>query len=130
MSAPLEKYIGDKKVVGITKLEVPNRVEVIFEDGSKETFSSLLVEQIQTDEPQDLTSLRDIRALPVVKALVTTLLEWDVKVSEMDFIFSMTVNNLNQKLEAADEKLWKKQLNNRTLYDVNEVLTSGSEEKS
>lgn len=116
----MSMYLGSKKIQATEDLG--NRVLVKFKDGSQEELSKLMFEASKTSGPVDLTKLRDTRCHPVVEKIIAILLEWDVKMSEIDYILNLTASSLNMSQESASNLLWKKDKMERTVYDVEAVL--------
>jgi hypothetical protein len=114
-------YIGDKKIK--ENSTGPDGWEnVVFEDGSTLRLPKRMYDNAISVKPEDPTTHRDRRVMPVVSELVALLMMWDIKISEVDYLFGLTSNFLNEKLEHAGAKVWKKQLTERTIGDVNDVL--------
>jgi len=55
------------------------------------------------------------------------LLESQIKVDDIDFLFTKATESVNKSLELADDKLWNMKRREKTLADVDKVLTSKKE---
>lgn len=95
---------------------------VVFEDDTTVRLPKKMYEISLSLDKEDATSHRDRRVMPVVSELVALFMMWDIKISEVDYLFGLTSNFLNEKLEHAGQKLWKKNLTDRTINDVNDVI--------
>lgn len=113
-------YIGDKKIK--SHVEDNGWETVTFEDDSTLRLPKRMYDNSLSTTPEDATTHRDRRVMPVVSELVGLFMMWDIKISEVDYLFGLTSNFLNEKLEHAGAKLWKKGLQDRTVGDVNDVM--------
>ena len=110
-------FIWKKEIVTITW------PTVTFKDWSKETFSEIMLKHIQTKEPLDPTSLRELRCQPIVKELIEILLRYNVYTSELDFICWILLGSINETKEQALNKLyWVESTFAIPLQKVDEVL--------
>lgn len=116
-------YIGPKKLKDVfaqTFLE-SGLVEVEYEDGLKEVFSKLMYNTIISEEPCDLTQLRDKRVKPIVEAVLTVLRDWGIKLSEIPYFSVLLTQSLNYNEDEALKELYLKWL--PTLTSLNDVDT-------
>ena len=119
----MSDYIGDKKIKEHSLDS--GRVKVVFEDGSETTFSQKMFDASVSQEPLDATGLQERRILAVQAEFMTLLLSWDMKLVDIHRMLTWTSNFLNDKHELADEKLWGNSITNRTIGNLERVLTAG-----
>ena len=77
-----EKYIGEKQI----KKSTPDGVGIMsveYMDGSKELVSSLMLDKVVSNEPCDVTELRDKRLEPIVVGVLSVLRNWGLKMNEL-----------------------------------------------
>lgn len=106
-----DRYIGEKKVSDITDsgVKTPGDVsvmEVKYEDGSKEVFSSLMLNRIISETACDLTMLRDKRVSLVVEGILNLLRDWGIKLSELPYMSLLLNQSLDFNQKEALLKLW------------------------
>lgn len=129
----MKQFIGPKQILGIIKSERKlfnndEIIEVKFSDGGNEVFTKRMFEAVVKDSETDLTALRNNRLYPVVKEVLEVLLKWGVKVNEVDFLFALTTQSLNESIKKADEKVWKKIRSEITMFDLDEILRENKQE--
>ena len=83
-----EKYIGEKQIKKVTTISKETLIDVgiasvEYMDNSKETFSYLMMDRVVSDEPCDVTALRDKRLEPIVEGVLNVLRDWGLKMSEL-----------------------------------------------
>ena len=81
-----------------------------------------LMERITSDEPKDLTTIRDWMVDPSVERAIAILLDGEIRVTDIDYLLGKVALSLNHHLEQANTLLWGKDLFKRTLADIQEVL--------
>ena len=114
-----KQYIGEKEIVVVEKIKSKNNdvnsdyVKIIYKEGT-EIMPRIMFEAIVTNDSTDATDLRNRRMLKVIKEILTTLLKWDIKLSEVNFINSLINASINDNMETASTKLWKKEPEERT----------------
>lgn len=124
------KYYGPSEVETTEPVLPQGLVKITLKDEGDEkksvVVSEKMLETVLTDEATDLTTLRDNRIKPVAKAIMQLLLEWNLRVDEIDYTFALVNASFNQNLMAANGMLWGKQADNsideRTTSDVDQVL--------
>jgi hypothetical protein len=124
------KYYGPSEVEKTEPVLPEGLVRIWLKDEGDEkksiVISEKMVESVLTDEPTDLTALRDNRIKPVAKAIMQLMLDWNLRVDEIDYLFALVNASFNQNLMAANGMLWGKQADNsideRTTSDVDQVL--------
>lgn len=107
----MPKYIGGKLILSVEETDqlTPGGVkivQVVFEDGSAEYFSSLLYEKIQTDEPIDASALRDKRVFPMVEAVLAILRDWGARIGELPYFSAVLNQSLDFNHKEALRELW------------------------
>lgn len=122
----MAKYYGQKEVKDIIT-DGDEKSVVIFTDDSQIVLANKMIAAAVTDEPKDLTTLRNLRCFPVVADILKVLHSWNVLVDEIDFIDSRVIISINESLKRANNVLWGKEEGERTIDEVNQVLTSEKE---
>ena len=115
------KYYGPKKI----KESHGNGDSMVltFDDDTTETISMKMVEHVITDKSVDLTSLRDLRLRPVVEEMLEIMLNWDIKIHEIQYLTTLMVTSINDSIDKASNKLWKvNDVDDRSVGLVNKVL--------
>ena|SRR3990167_1630095 len=107
-----DKYIGEKKVSNIVETGEKTSggipiVVVYYEDGNKESFSSLMLDVIVSEESCDLTALREKRLHAVVEKILDVLRDWGVRVNELGYMGTLINQSLAYNQGEALKKLWK-----------------------
>ncbi len=114
-------FIGPKKTKNI--IEVDGLVDVEYEDGSKETMTKLMYNICLADEQCDLTALREKRIKPIVKAMLTILRDWGIKLSELSYMSAVLNESWMKSEEEALRLLWSKyQPNIKSVEDVDLIM--------
>jgi len=121
------KFIGDKKIqetlVADRKTYLGKEVlAIIYEGGEVGELPAELAERIATDEAKDATTLRELFVNPVVEKMLAILLDSEIKIADIEYVLGKTSSSLQISLDKATEILWKKELYERTLADINKVL--------
>ena len=124
-----DQWLGDKQVKFIEEAE-PSKsgvelVTVVFNDGEREQYSKLMLEQegVVTPQIQDLTEFRNKRVFPVVKEILKTLLNFNLKMDEIDYTMALAVTSLNENLKKAECSFWGiDRLGKETLVQIDDVL--------
>lgn len=116
------KYYGKKKI----KNSGPNpdgNIVLRFDDDTSVTLSKKMAEHAITDKAVDLTELRTLRIQPVTEEVIKLLLEWDIKISEIEYLTTLMVTSINKGIESASNKLWDiKHVDDRTVGLVDKVI--------
>jgi ribosomal protein L17 len=114
------------KYYGATEIDHVNIVaegsELVMKDGTKTILSPKMAAAVITNEPIDLTTLREKRLHPVVEAILSLLLEWDVKINEIEYIYTLVTTSFNENYKAASDKAWGIAEADRKVSDVDRVL--------
>mgnify|MGYP001581378689 CR=1 FL=1 len=106
-----DQYIGEKKVASVTdtgtRTPSGSLIKLVtYEDGTKELFSSLMLDKIISETSCDLTALREKRLIPVVETLLKVLLDWGIKLSELSYMSLLLSQSLDFNQKEALLKLW------------------------
>ena len=132
-----DQFLGDKQIKFVEEAESSKSgVEletVVFNDGSREQYSKLMLSQegVVTPQVQDLTEFRDRRVLPAVKDILKVLRDYNVRIDEVDYLMQKAFTSINMNLQEAETKFWGVQrLGQQTLIQVDEVLLSQGVDKS
>lgn len=121
----MKKYYGDKEVVEIKDHPVHDTYQVlVFSDGTTFDITKKMLAASISDKPVDLTTLRNMRCFPVVSEILKTLLEWDVHISEIEFIDTRVIMSVNESLKKANEIKWGVEDRHNTMLKVHDVLMS------
>jgi len=118
-------YIGKKKVK--ESHESDGRVKVIFEDGSEVAFTPKMFEASLSQEPLDDTLLQERRVVAVQTEIMKLLVDWDMKLVDIQRMYQMSANFIQQKHEFADEKFWGNTYLERTIGDIEKVFQRQSD---
>ena len=107
-----DKYIGEKKVANIIDSGTKTHggvsvVAVLYEDGTKEMISSLMIDKIISEASCDLTALREKRLTPVVEQVLNLLRDWGVKLNELPYMSMLLNQSLDFNQKEALIKLWR-----------------------
>ena len=106
-----DQYIGEKKVANIIDSGTKTHggvsvVAVLYEDGTKEMISSLMMDKIVSETSCDLTELREKRLNPVVEQVLNVLRDWVVKFNELQYMSMLLNQSLEFNQKEALIKLW------------------------
>jgi hypothetical protein len=96
-------------------------VNIIFEDDTitevpEEMYTALV------GEKKDATAMREAIGKLIAQKLLAILLNSEVRLVDIDYILQLTAYSMNQNLDKAGIKLWKKELDERTTQDVENIL--------
>jgi hypothetical protein len=132
-----DQWLGDRQIKFIEEA-TPSKsgvelVSVVFNDGSREQYSKLMLSQdgVVSPQIQDLTEFRERRVLPVVQEILTVLRDYNVRIDEVDYVMQKAVTSINMNLQEAEASFWGVQrLGQQTLIQVDEVLLNKSGDNS
>jgi hypothetical protein len=132
-----DQWLGDKQIKFVEDSEASKAgvelVTVVFNDGSREQYSKLMLEQegVVTPQIQDLTEFRNRRTFPVIKGILTILRDYNLKVEEVDHTMALVVTSVNDNLNQAECLFWGVDtLGKETLIQVDDVLLGKGVDKS
>jgi hypothetical protein len=67
----------------------------------------------------------------VVAEILKTALDFNVRIDELNHLMKLVATSANHNLDRADQALWKtKELNARTMHDVDQVILAAPEERA
>ena len=130
------KYIGERKVKEVKKTEetTPGNTPIIavtYEDGLVEHFSELMLDKVISNEPCNLTELRDKRVIPVMERVFMIMREWGLKTGEFPYFSQLLNQSLDFNTDAAYIKLVSKympkplSLEDVDLIAIDRILRNG-----
>ena len=123
------KYLEQDKITDAILLEEKTTkgkevIKLIFE-GDKEKIITQEVAVIQvSDEPKDATAMREELMKVMVAEMLAILLERRIKINDIDYLFLKLNESINLTLNMANDKLWGKTSDEKTLSDVEKILTN------
>lgn len=120
-------YVEEKKVKEITVDDVSTPTgdaifNITFEEGDPIQLTRQKFEAIRTLEPSDATKARDILIKEVGRKMYAVMVEYGLKMSEIDPVLNETARLVNDNQGLALDVLWGKDMYTRSLIDVNRVL--------
>lgn len=116
----MPKYYGPDEVKKTTPGESGVIVDLV--NGKRVNLSLKMADKVITDEPVDATKLREMRLHPVVEAVLTTMLDWNVKINEIEYVYQLVTTSFNENYKAASDLAWGILDQERTIQDVDRVL--------
>lgn len=120
----MSKYYGSNKIVKSKKLGAHYHVK--YKDGDTEIMTKALYKVGVTNEPSDLTTLRDKRMEPVIKDMMQVMLDYDIKpfepMNELDYILSGIKTSYNSNFQKADERKWGISADKLKFSDIDKCL--------
>ena len=125
----VNKYLEQDKITDVILLEEKTTkgkevIKLIFE-GDKEKIITQEVAVIQvSDEPKDATAMREELMKVMVAEMLAILLERRIKINDIDYLFLKLNESINLTLKMANDKLWGKTSDEKTLSDVEKILTN------
>lgn len=113
-------------------------VNITFVGRAPMRLKKMIYEKLITAEAVTLNDLQDRWCLPVVQKIVGILLEWDVRMDDVQNILSLTENFVMDKAHRATARLWQPHMRigtdpnetpgavvgSRTIGDINDLLES------
>lgn len=105
------EYIGERAIKNVQKTDEKTDggvriLRVEYEDGESECFSELMYSVVVSEEPCDLTALREKRIKPVVEALLVILRDWGIKLGELPYMSLVLNSSLDYNGKEALNELW------------------------
>ena len=120
-------YIGLKKLKESKETEertlggIPV-MAIEYEDGTTESMSKTMFDEVVSEKSCDLTELRDKRVRPVVASVLLIFREWGLKASELPYFSALLNQSLDFNKTEAEKELWSKVIPNiQSLDDINMV---------
>lgn len=123
------KFYGMQEVVDTRELDIYTSV-LMLKDGSSEKIATKMLSSVLTEKPVDATELRKLRIIPVTENILSDLLSWDIKTSEVEYLMTMVITSLNENMKNAEEKLWGVNSLNKRISDIDKVLKSNAQGNS
>lgn len=124
-----DQFLGDKQIKFVEEAEASKGgvelVTVVFNDGSRVQYAKLMLEAegVVTPQIQDLTEFREKRVLPVIRDVLKTLRDYNVKIEEVDYLMQKVVTSINMNLQTAEANFWGvERLGQQTMVQVDDVL--------
>lgn len=114
-------YIGQKQIENTQRTN--NLVSVEYQDGTKEILSELMFDKIVSEEPCDLTALREKRIQPVVVEILKVMRNWGVKLGELEYLSILLQTSIEENQKAALKELWRPLLPNLQTTDDVDLIT-------
>jgi len=110
-------------------------IEVYYEGvESPELFPKKVFDSVRTEEPQDYNHIREARKEPLLKELMTVLLEHDLTVADSHHIIESLGNRVTEVFNRCTSYLWTKDdakyipgvtpLVNESLLSAHRILSS------
>jgi hypothetical protein len=127
------QYIGPKEIASmedsvfktIEGVEIPCH-KVTFSDNSIELIPVKTFNAVALEMPSDLSDLRNRKTYPIVKEMLELMLSYNVKLSEIDYIFQLVTTSINENMEKMLTTVLKHERQERSLFDM-ETVFKGSE---
>lgn len=118
-----DKLIKDAVVVEGETTPLGDPVYLLtFEDWSTLKVSQAKYKALRTTEKSDATKARNSLVEVVGKKLYAIMMEYGLKLSEVDPVLNETVRLVNDGQNLANDTLWGNTMYDRSLLDVNRVL--------
>lgn len=123
----MAQYLGKESVKNIVVLEdkTPNGAElseVEFESGKKEVIPTFFLTQIITENPIETIDFVNNQMNIVSSALLSVLLEHNVRLADIGRLLDKMVMSVNQNLKNADAIHWGKNEEDKKMLDVHKLL--------
>src|SRR3990167_8122321 len=118
----MSRFLGDKRIE--KKIEDGDHIVLEFKDGSSDRLTVKMFEATATRDSTDLTNLWDRQLAFVCKDILQTLLDWDIKLEQLDYLFNMLKSSLEHNNSKAVDVLYSKGKNERRMSDIDRVLKS------
>lgn len=120
------QYIGPSEIQSVEDIELSGKKfkKVTYKEGGVEVLSDMMFNEIVKDTSTSFEDLRNNRLYPVVNGILRVLLDWNIKVFELDYLLALTKTSVQMNEEAADEYLWKTDKFNKTMIDIENVSQS------
>lgn len=126
-----DQFLGNKQIKFVEEA-APSKsgvelVTVVFNDGSREQYSKLMLSQegVVTPQIQDLTEFRDRRVFPVVKDILKLMRDYNLKVDEVQYLSAKVATSINVNIDKAEASFWGvERLGQQTIVQVDDMLLS------
>lgn len=87
-----------------------------------ERVSLTMYDAAVTDKATDHTNLRELRIRPVVKEMMKTILNWNLKISEIEFLMMKLTGSVNEAQGLAMDLLWGQPEYERSMLEVDQII--------
>ncbi len=128
MKKYIGKFIGSYKIKEATKAKRKTylgneAIEVKLNNEEKREYPKAMLDQMITKEKSDLSELREKRVRPVVEQVITICAEAELNKAEIQYALGAKMElSLNNTRNIADSILWGKDIDEITLYDIEQVF--------
>jgi len=127
--ASIGKYLEKDKIIDVVLSKEKTTkgkdvLEIEIEGGKIKSLPAEMLSLLESSEPKDATTNRDIVAKLVTSEIISILLERYVKIEDIDYFFLRLNESINLTLKMANDKLWGKDSFERTIADVDKILTN------
>lgn len=122
------KYLEQDKIKFVSDIDEKtykgkDMIRLIFENDKNKDLPVEVANYLISDSPIDATHFRDLVVKPLVGEIIGVLLERQIKIDDMDFLFLKINESINLSIQVASDKLWGKDSSEKTLADVDRILT-------
>lgn len=118
-------FIGNKEIIEAQTAfsEDGKTVNVEYSDMTRETMTKLMYDASLTKTPLDATDLRDHQMKPIVIGIISLLLDYNIKVTDVQYVSALVTTSLQEWEVEADKMKWgglgKRQI---TISDIDKTL--------
>jgi len=119
----MPKFFGNREVQNIEQAENGYQ-KVTFTNGTSEILSEQMIGAVITDGAIDATAQREREAQAVVGEILKLMHNWNVKISDIDYILKTVVNSVNDSLAKGNDILWGQGKYEMRMETVHNVLVS------
>ena len=131
----MKNFIGPKEIKYSepldTKTFLGNKMlRVTFKDSTIADMPESIFDKVKTQKAIDLSALQKMYNDVIVPQLITVLLESGIRLEWIENTLTNTSASLQQSLEKASGILWGKPNYDRTVVDVQRVLTQQNGEST
>ena len=123
----MARFYGDKKIDRTE--EDGEHIILHFSDGTFARVSKKMHEISLTKKSTDLTALWDKQMAAVSAKTLAIWLEWDVKLSQIEYLFNILKSSIEHNLKKADDIAWGINQEDRTVSNVDDVLNKAKKDE-
>ena len=121
------KYYEQNKIKEVEELKTKtNRgkamIKLVFENDKTQDLPVEVSTYLVKDEPIDATALREEVVKPLIAEIVEVLLERQIRIIDMDYLFLKLNDSINLSITSANNKIWGVTSEEKTLVDIDKVL--------
>ena len=135
------QFIGNLSIVNLRNVERKTYlgrdvVEIEFDNKSKREFPLDDLKTIATQEPKDLTVLRELQIMPVAVKILGILADSELPINDpveanlMYLLNTVLPDSVKENEKKAYGKLFNKKYEKITLADLDRVLQDGNKKKN